>query len=101
MLCINTQNARVVLMPSHQFQSVSFVNGVYTSLGGTHVDSWIEATLRPIVEKLSKPKGVTFTIGDIKKFFRIFVVVMVSTMVLALLLLLLGLEIESPLESWS
>ena len=77
-LCINTQNAHVVLMPSHQFQSVSFVNGVYTSLGGTHVDSWIEATLRPIVEKLSKPKGVTFTIGDIKKFFRIFVVVMVS-----------------------
>ena len=31
----------------------------------------------------------------------LFVVVMVSTMVLALLLLLLGLEIESPLESWS
>ena len=33
--------------------------------------------------------------------FLLFVVVMVSTMVLALLLLLLGLEIESPLESWS
>ena len=32
--------------------------------------------------------------------FLLFVVVMVSTMVLALLLLL-GLEIESPLESWS
>ena len=33
--------------------------------------------------------------------FLLFVVVMVSMMVLALLLLLLGLEIESPLESWS
>ena len=32
--------------------------------------------------------------------FLLFVVVMVSTMVLALLLLL-GLEVESPLESWS
>lgn len=77
-LCINTVDARVVLMPSFQFHSVSFVNGVYTSLGGTHVDAWIEAILRPIVQKLSKPKGATFTIGDIKKFFRIFVVVMVS-----------------------
>jgi DNA topoisomerase-2 len=76
-LCINTPNANIVLMPSSQFQSVSFVNGVYTSLGGTHVDAWIEATLRPVVQKLSKPKGVTYTIGDIKKFFKIFVVVRV------------------------
>lgn len=77
-LCINTQSANIVLMPSSQFQSISFVNGVYTSLGGTHVDAWVEAILRPIVQKLSKPKGTTFTIGDIKKFFRIFVVVRVS-----------------------
>lgn len=76
-LCINTKNAHVVLMPSSHFQSVSFVNGVYTSLGGTHVDAWIEATLRPVVQKLSTPKGITFNIGDIKKFFRIFVVVRV------------------------
>jgi DNA topoisomerase-2 len=76
-LCINKENAHIVLMPSSQFQAVSFVNGVYTSLGGTHVDSWVEATLRPIVQKLSKPKGMSFTIGDIKKFFKIFVVVKV------------------------
>jgi DNA topoisomerase-2 len=46
-------------------------------LGGTHVDAWIEATLRPIVQKLTSPSGISFTIGDVKKFFKIFVVVMV------------------------
>lgn len=76
-LCINTKDSNVVLMPSSQFQAVSFVNGVYTCLGGTHVDSWISAMLRPVVDKLSKPKGVSFSLGDIKKFFKIFVSVKV------------------------
>jgi DNA gyrase/topoisomerase IV subunit B len=74
-LYINTKDAQIVIMPSSQFQAVSFVNGVYTSLGGTHVDAWVEAAFRPIVKKLAKVKGsVTYTIGDVKKFFRIFVV---------------------------
>jgi DNA gyrase/topoisomerase IV subunit B len=76
-LTINTTDAHIVLMPSSHFESISFVNGVYTSLGGTHVDAWIEATLRPIVQKLTSPSGISFTIGDVKKFFKIFVVVMV------------------------
>jgi DNA topoisomerase-2 len=79
-LHINTPDAQIVLMPSthSHFQAVSFVNGVYTSLGGTHVDSWVEAAFRPIVKKLMKGKGsVTYNIGDVKKFFRIFVVVRV------------------------
>ena len=76
-LTINTTDAHIVLIPSSHFEAISFVNGVYTSLGGTHVDAWIEATLRPIVQKLTSPSGITFTIGDVKKFFKIFVVVMV------------------------
>ena len=77
-LYINTKDAQIVIMPSSQFQAVSFVNGVYTSLGGTHVDAWVEAAFRQIVKKLAKGKGsVTYTIGDVKKFFRIFVVVRV------------------------
>ena len=77
-LYINTKDAQIVIMPSSQFQAVSFVNGVYTSSGGTHVDAWVEAAFRPIVKKLAKGKGsVTYTIGDVKKFFRIFVVVRV------------------------
>ena len=74
MLYINAKNAQVVIMPSFHFQAISFANGVYTSLGGTHVDAWVEAAFRPIVKKLSSPKGVTYTIGDVKKFFKIFVV---------------------------
>jgi len=76
-LYIKDDNFEVVIMPSQGFQSVSFVNGVYTSLGGTHVDAWIESLFRPIVNKLSKPKGSSFTLLDIKKFFRIFVSVKV------------------------
>lgn len=72
-LYIKDNNSEVVLMPSQGFQSVSFVNGVYTSLGGTHVDAWVETLFRPIVTKLSKPKGTSFTLLDIKKFFKIFV----------------------------
>ena len=77
-LYINTKDSQVVIMPSYSFQFVSFVNGVYTSLGGTHVDAWVEAAFRPLVQKLTKPKSsVTYTIGDVKKFFKIFVVVKV------------------------
>ena len=80
-LFINTKNAQVVVTPNTntQFQAVSFANGVSTSLGGTHVDAWVEATFRPVVKKLSdsKGKGIVYNIGDIKKFFKIFVVVKV------------------------
>lgn len=77
MLYIKNNDSEIVVTPSHGFQAVSFVNGVYTSLGGTHVDSWAEAIFRPIVKKLSKPKGPSFTLSDVKKFFRIFVSVKV------------------------
>ena len=77
-LFIDTKDSQVIIMPSYQFQFVSFVNGVYTSLGGTHVDAWVEEAFRPLVQKLTKPKSsVTYTIGDVKKFFKIFVVVKV------------------------
>ena len=77
-LTIITKDAQVVIMPSTTslFQAVSFANGVYTSLGGSHVDSWVEEIFRPIVKKLSKTKGgVTFNLGEIKRYFKIFVVV--------------------------
>jgi DNA topoisomerase-2 len=73
-LYINNKDAQIIITPSSQFQAVSFINGVYTSMGGTHVEAWTEAAFRPLVKKLSTSKGVTFNIGDIKKFFRIFVV---------------------------
>ena len=76
---IKTKNAEVIITTSKEYETVSFVNGVYTRLGGQHVDSWSESLLRPIVEKFnsSKTKGKSnpkINISDVKQFFRIFVV---------------------------
>lgn len=71
-LYIKIPNTQVVVMPSSHFQQISFVNGVHTSLGGTHIDSWVKALFKPICEKISK-NGNTFTVKEIKKFFMIFV----------------------------
>jgi len=67
-------NSEVLLTPSKEFQIVSFVNGIYTKLGGQHVDSWSEAIFRPLVDKFNKKGQPTLNIKDIKQFFRIFVV---------------------------
>ncbi len=87
----NTPETQVVITPSTGSETVSFVNGVYTKDGGQHVDAWSEALLRPLVNKLNKrfdaenkereKKGekskVGLNIGDVKQYFRIFVVVTV------------------------
>lgn len=83
-LYIKTNTSEVVITPSNSFQAVSFVNGVYTRLGGRHVESWSEALLRPIVDsfngkgkKTKKTKKKTtskINITDVKQFFRIFIV---------------------------
>jgi DNA topoisomerase-2 len=66
--------SEVVVTPSSEFEAVSFVNGVFTRLGGQHVDSWVETIFRPIVTKMNKPKKPAINIRDVKNFFRIFVV---------------------------
>lgn len=77
-LYIKTKDSEVVLTPSTEYQTISFANGVYTSLGGVHVDAWREAIFRPLVEKFNKKsaKGKSkpqINIKDVKQFFRIFV----------------------------
>lgn len=76
-LHIKNKNAEIVVIPSPtiNFQAISFASCVYTSSGGTHVDAWVNALLRPIVKKITKPKGPNFTMNDVKKYFNIFVVV--------------------------
>lgn len=63
----------VVVLPSDEFQAISFVNGVFTIDGGLHVDSWVEEIFRPIVNKMNKPKKPQVNIKDVKQFFKIFV----------------------------
>ncbi len=77
-LYIKTADCEVVLTPSHEFQAISFANGVFTPLGGTHVDAWAEAIFRPLVDKFNKPKKPQINIGDVKKFFRLFVIATVK-----------------------
>jgi DNA gyrase/topoisomerase IV subunit B len=80
LLPIKTTDCEVVVMESdtQDFQAISFANGVYTPLGGTHVDSWSEAIFRPIVDKLNKPKKPQVNITEVKKYFRLFVVATVK-----------------------
>lgn len=79
-LMIKTKDCEVMITPSNEFETVSFVNGVYTKLGGQHVESWSETIFRPIVEKFNgkdkktKAKSPKINISDVKQFFRIFVV---------------------------
>lgn len=77
-LLIKTKDAEVLITPAKEYQSVSFVNGVYTRLGGQHVDSWAEALFRPIVDKFNgknvKSKNPKINITDVRQFFRLFVV---------------------------
>lgn len=65
----------VVLTPSTEFESITFVNGIFTKLGGTHLDAWTEAIFRPMLEKFNGKKDKpVLNIKDIKQFFRIFIV---------------------------
>ena len=77
-LQIKTDVCEVVVTPSNEFEPISFVNGLYTPLGGVHVDAWTEALFRPIVEKLNKPKRPQVNIGDVKRYFKVFVVATVN-----------------------
>jgi DNA gyrase/topoisomerase IV subunit B len=70
-ITIKTKDSDVLITPSEQYESISFVNGICTTKGGTHVDNWSEAFFRPIVEKYKKQ----INIKDVKQFFRLFVVV--------------------------
>jgi len=71
-------DCEVVIVPSSdEFEAISFVNGVYTKLGGKHVDSWCETIFRPIVDKLNKKyktNKIKFNISDVKQFFKVFIV---------------------------
>jgi len=75
----DTHGGEVVVTPSpkDEFQAISFVNGIYTKNNGKHVDVWVEALLRPLVEKFNgkdkKQSGPKVTINDVKQFFRFFV----------------------------
>jgi len=73
----------VLLLPNNNnhpsFQHVSFVNGIYTKLGGKHVKMWMDSFLEPLVEKLNKKeKNLNLKVSNILSYFKIFVSVSVA-----------------------
>lgn len=71
-LKLGNDQSKVIVFPSRnrEFEAISFVNGIRTKNGGKHVDAWVEAVCRPILEKL---KG-SLTLRDVKPFLSFVVV---------------------------
>jgi DNA topoisomerase-2 len=53
---LNTERWSVTIAPSDGFQQVSFVNGVCTTKGGTHVDHVMSTVASNIIEELASKK---------------------------------------------
>ena len=73
---MKTNDCDVVITPTteNDFDAISFVNGVETTEGGIHVDQWVNAIFRPILDKMnSNKKGPQLNIRDVKQFFRLFI----------------------------
>jgi DNA topoisomerase-2 len=80
LLKLQDEHSKVLLSPSvddNGFEVFSFVNGIRTKNGGKHVNTWTDAILKPLVEKLNgsnKNDSSKLTIKDVKPFFRLLVV---------------------------
>ena len=72
-------NSEVVVTPATEFEAITFVNGIFTKLGGTHLDAWSDAIFRPILDKLNGKKAKpSLNIKDVRQFFRIFIITTVN-----------------------
>ena len=57
----------VTMSPTHEFQQVSFVNGIHTSKGGKHVDYVLNQITKKMIALIEKKKKVTVTANSIKE----------------------------------
>lgn len=57
----------VALSPTHEFMSLSFVNGICTTKGGKHVDHIVTQLTRKLQEYIEKRKKVKVNINSIKE----------------------------------
>jgi len=63
----------VSLSPNHEFIQVSFVNGIYTSKGGKHVEYILNQITRKLVAFIEKKKKVVVNMNNIKEQLILFV----------------------------
>lgn len=75
-LKLENEHSRVFVVPSSEFEAISFVNGIQTKNGGKHVTAWVDAVCRPVIEKLrgKSSSTTTLTIKDVKPYFKFLVV---------------------------
>lgn len=57
----------VALSPIHEFQQVSYVNGIHTSKGGKHVDYILQQITRKLSSYIEKKKKITVNSNSIKE----------------------------------
>ena len=63
----------VCLSPNDEFTQISFVNGIYTSKGGKHVDYILNQLTRKLIEYIEKKKKVKVKSSAIKEQIMLFV----------------------------
>lgn len=70
-ICEDAPNGRweyaVALSPTHEFQQVSYVNGIHTSKGGKHVDYILTQITRKLSAYIEKKKKVSVNSNSIKE----------------------------------
>lgn len=62
----------VTLSPTHQFEQISFVNGICTHKGGKHVDYIIGQIIRKLTVYIEKKKKITVNANTIKEQLMLF-----------------------------
>ena len=63
----------VALTPNNEFVQISFVNGIYTSKGGKHVEYILNQILRKLVDFIEKKKKVKVNPNSIKEQLILFI----------------------------
>ena len=63
----------VSLSPTHEFQQVSFVNGINTSKGGKHVDYILNQITKKMITHIEKKKKITVNANTIKEQLFLFI----------------------------
>ena len=63
----------VSLSPNHEFLQVSFVNGIYTSKGGKHIEYILNQIVKKLTNYIEKKKKITVNSSTIKEQIMLFV----------------------------
>jgi DNA topoisomerase-2 len=72
MISFDTTDSNVVILGKYIGKPISFVNGIYTTEGGIHVDTFADNIYKTLLDKINK-KDATLTVRDMKNHFTIFV----------------------------